>query len=173
MRSLFAIASVCLVSGAMAIGQGVLAAQSTGGNGTQPSAGAAPAAPSQALPGNANPGNAVARDGRANAQTVRPNQPSGGTPGTAAGNVRDNQAAPRDDSSTNPTKTRDANTPIPRGSETIPWLWLAVALGIVLGIALIAASLTRGRATDTEPMDSTLRTRRDDIDRNDRIRRAG
>lgn len=141
MRRLLATASACLVSGAMAIGQSVATVHSTGTNATQPRVGAPPSPPNQTLPGNANPGNAAARDGGANAQTVRPNQPSGGTPGTAAGNARDNQAAPHDDSSSHPTKTRDANTPVPGGSGALPWPWLAVAVGIVLGIALMTASL--------------------------------
>jgi hypothetical protein len=145
MRRLFAIASACLVSGAIAIGQSVATVRSTGTNATQSSVGAPPSPPNQNLPGHANPGNAAARDGPANAQTMRPNQPRGGIPGTAAGNARDNQAAPHDDSSSHPAKTRDANTPIPRGSGAIRWLWLAVAVGIVLGIALVTASLLEVR----------------------------
>jgi len=176
MQRLLAIAAACVLSGATAIGQDVTSNHPAAASGTQSSASATQSTPNQALPGNANPGNAAAKDGRANSQTVRPNQSNNGAPGTAASSTRDNQAAPRDDSSSNPTKTGEANTPIPRGNETIPWLWIAVGVGIVLGIALMAASLTRGRATDMEPMDTSLRTRRDDrddVDRNDRIRRAG
>lgn len=174
MQRLLAIAAACVISSAMAAGQSAATDHQTATSGTQSSASATQSAPTQELPGNANPGNAVTKDGRANAQTVHPSQPNGGTPGTAAGNARDNQAAPRDDSTSNPAKSSDANTPIPRGNGALPWLWIAVGVGIVLGIALMAASLTRGRATDTDPMDPAVRTRRDDVDRrDDRIRRAG
>ena len=172
MQRLLAIAAACVICGAMAVGQNAGTDHPAATTATQSSA--RQSAPNQDLPGNSNPGNTVTKDGRANAQTVRPNQPSSGTTGTAAGTARDNQAAPRDDSSSNPTKTSDANTPIPRGNGTLPWLWIAVGVGIVLGIALMAASLTRGRATDVDPMDPGMRARRDDVDRrDDRIRRVG
>jgi len=154
----------------MAVAQSVATNQAAGTSGTQSSGGATPSLSNQSLPGNSNPGTARVREGRANAQNVRPNQSSTSAPGTEAGNASDNQAAPRDDSSSNPMKTSDTNT-LPRGS-TIRGLWIAVGLGIVLVITLIASALNRGRAANIGSTDSSSRARRDEIDRS-QIRRVG
>jgi hypothetical protein len=133
---------------------------------TPSAASSTPSTPNQALPGNANPGTAAAKDGRANGQAVRPDQSSGSASGGAAGSTSNTAPRANDDASTNPNRTRDANTAAGRG-EAVPWFW--VAFGIIVGVVLIGALMSRSRVVDTmEPSDPGLRTRRDD-----QIRRAG
>ena len=178
MQRLLTSVATCLISAAMAFGQGT-SGQSTPTTGTSPNGNATtpsktsstPSSPNQALPGDANPGTAAAKDGRANGQAVRPDQSSNSASGSAPGNTPNNVQRPSDDASTNPSRTRDADTS-PRGGG-VPWFW--VTLGIIVGIVLIGALMSRGRVVDTmDTTDPGLRTRRDDIARrDDQIRRAG
>ena len=204
MQRLFSIAAALLVSGAMAFGQGAATDQSPSSgtqstsntvqatpNGNQTSssaqnraAGNAAPASTQALPGNSNPANAASKEGRANRQTVNPNQkganaaPEVGNPGDNS----DNNGMAKDDTGNNAASGRGSNTITNPGTAgTVEWFWIALAL--IIGVVLIGVLANRSRARgNIEPSDPALRatdTSRDlerkDFERreDDRIRRAG
>jgi len=197
MQRLLTLAAACVISAAMAFGQGTVTDQTPSSNGTQtkasttatspnsngtapaPGQGAAqstPSAPNQALPGNANPANAATTDGRTNGKAVAPNNANSGTPGTAAGNARktgDNNGMATDDSGNNPASGRGGNTiSNPGTGGTAQWFWMA--LGLVIALILIGVLVSRNRARgNIDESDPALRaTQERDDGRNDRIRRA-
>jgi hypothetical protein len=197
MQRLLTLAAACLISGAMAFGQGTVTDQTPtsnngqnkantvatnpNGNGTAPVAdqGAAqstPSTPNQALPGNANPANASTSDARANGKVVTPDKAKSGTPGTAAGNAPktgDNNGMATDDSGNNPASGRGANTITNPGTGgTVQRFWMA--LGIVIALLLIGVLVSRNRARgNIDQTDPALRATQDRRDaRDDQIRRA-
>jgi hypothetical protein len=173
MQRLLTLAATCLISGAMAFGQGAVAAPAS--NGTQKSS-STPSTPNQALPGDANPANAAASDGRTNGKAVTPDNAKSGTPGTAAGNTPktgDNNGMATEDSGDNPASGRGANTITNPGTAgTVQWFWMA--LGIVIALILIGVLVSRNRARgnidQTDPGLRATQNRKDAGD--DRIRRA-
>src|SRR5256885_7058250 len=200
MHRLLTFMCVCVLSGAMAFGQGTGQAPPSGtqssanstsavpnSNGTSPSgpqgqAIQAPSSPNQALPGNSSPANATGRDAQANGKAVRPNGANGGTPGTAAGSANnppdnsDNNGMAKDDTGNNPASGRGSNTITNPGTGGArQWFWLA--LGIIVALVVIGALVGRNRATvNIDQNDPALRATRDrdDIDRrDDQMRRAG
>lgn len=175
MQRLLTLAATCLISCAMAFGQGAATDQAPASNGTQKSS-STPSTPNQAMPGNANPANSVATDGRANGKAVTPDDAKSGTPGTAAGNAPktgDNNGMATDDSGNNPASGRGANTITNPGTAgTVQWFWMA--LGIVIALILIGVLVSRNRARgnidQTDPALRATQDRRDAGD--DQIRRA-
>lgn len=198
MQTLFTLAAACLISGAMAFGQGTVTDQTPASNRTQNKAntvattpksngtapttdqGAAqttPSSPNQALPGKANPANASTSDARANGKAVTPDNSKSGPPGTAAGNAPktgDNNGMATDDSGNNPASGRGAGNTIanPGTAGTVQWFWMA--LGIVIALILIGVLVSRNRARgNIDQTDPALRATQDRKDsRDDQIRRA-
>lgn len=196
MQRFLTLIAVCLVSAAMASGQGAAtdqapapATQSSGNtvnatpnkNGTSPSAqpGAergTRSAANQALPGNANPANAAKRDGSANGRAVNPNQSAGSSVGNPGDNS-DNNGMAKDDTGNNPASGRGPNTITNPGTAgTAQWFW--IALGIIIGLFLIGILVSRTRARgNIDSTDPALRVTdirsRDEQRRDERTRRAG
>jgi hypothetical protein len=195
MQRLFMLAAACLISGAMAFGQGTVTDQTPSSNnaqnkattvatnpnssGTAAAAGAAqstPSSPNQALPGKSNPANASTSDARANGKAVTPDTSKSGTPGTAAGNAPktgDNNGMATDDSGNNPASGRGSNTITNPGTGgTVQWFWMA--LGIVIALIVIGVLVSRNRARgNIDETDPALRATQDRKDtRDDQIRRA-
>ncbi|HWC16574.1 MAG TPA: hypothetical protein VG498_06150 [Terriglobales bacterium] len=193
MHRLLTMCAACLISAAMAFGQGAATDQSPS-SGAQSrsntaqanpnSNGTSPSAPNQALPGNANPANSATREGRANRQAVNPNQkganaaPEVGNPGDNS----DNNGMAKDDTGNNPASGRGSNTITNPGTAgTVQWFWIALAL--IVGVVLIGVLVSRNRVRDNiEPSDPAWRAtdagrdvERKEFDRreNERIRRAG
>ncbi|MBV9074244.1 MAG: hypothetical protein JOZ10_11470 [Acidobacteria bacterium] len=192
MERLLSLAAACLISCALAFGQGTTPAQSptpsasqenTGpaaaSNGATPGSRAAhsPSRANQALPDNANPSRSPS-DATANGQAVQPNGASSGTAGTASGNTPNsgNNGMAKDDTGNNPASGRGSNTITNPGTGgTVQWFW--VALGIIIALIAISAVLSRNRSNATiDRADPALRATRDGNDgdrRDDQIRKVG
>jgi hypothetical protein len=199
MQRLLGLFVTCLISGAMAFGQGVVNEQSPvtsgiqpktlhtnpNGNGTVSRAAQGgnvpkPSTPNQELPSNSNPANA-ATGGRANGQAIRPNSSQDGIPGTSAGNAptgRDNSGRIRRNGvGRNPVNgsTQAPPTTNRRTFSEGKWLWtgLAFVVGLVL-IGVLACSRRVREERDSRVFSSRIATIRSDEQRpDDQIRKAG
>ena len=181
MQRLLSLVAVCLISCAMALGQGTVTDQNPGSApaNAQGRAARTPSRPNQELPNKSNPANAATGDAGVNGQAVRPNTAKSGTPGTAAGNSpdnSDNNGMSKDDAGSNLASGRGANKITnPGTSGTVQWFW--IALGIIVAVVLIGVLLSRSRAEANidrnDPAVRVMRERKDADRPNDRIRRAG
>jgi cobalamin biosynthesis Mg chelatase CobN len=201
MQRLLSLAAACLISCAMAFGQGTVTDQNPATSGTQKNpntvnatpnsngtapvnaqgrAARTPSSSNQSLPGNSNPANAATSDAGANAQAVKPNGAKSGTAGTAAGNTpnsgdnSDNNGMAKDDTGNNAASGRGSKTITNPGTAgTVQWFW--IALGVIIAVVLIGILMSRNRAdANIDSTDPALRSTRDRKDRrDDQIRRAG
>src|SRR5579864_2816426 len=112
MRRLFLLAAAFLISGALAVGQGVSPGQPAQSSGAEPRTNpaqaqsrvsVAPSSRNQDLPGSANPVHAATKEGSANGEALRPGSASGRASVGPA--TPDHHAPQKDDSSNNPTRT--------------------------------------------------------------------
>jgi hypothetical protein len=180
MQRLLSLTAVCLISCAMALGQGTVTDQNPGSApDAQGRAARTPSRPNQELTNKSNPANAAISEAGVNGQAVRPNTAKSGTPGTAAGNTpdnRDNNGMSKDDAGSNLASGRGANKLTnPGTSGTVQWFW--TALGIILAVVLIGVLLSRNRAEANidrnDPAVRLMRERKDADRRDERIRKAG
>jgi len=200
MPRLLGLATACLISGAVAFGQGTVTEQSPvtsgtqaktlhtnpNGNGRVPQTAQGralptPSSPNQELPGSSNPANAATSDAAANGQAVRPNSSQSGTPGTGAGNPANgsdhtDNGIQRNGVGKNPVNGSIQTPTTDRGTFSVgQWFWIALAF--VVGLIVIGVLASRRRAReeiDSRDLASRITSiRRGEDRRDDQIRKAG